>query len=134
LPGDAANAAGFAACAVLLLEGSAYWLAKLRLMTTPGASLPRARGFAFASRANLPLLGAALLFVGWSSVTDPGADSLPGLGFALVAVIEHVNYFHTQLMYDNAADLRYLRRHGLHRAHLARDLARAERTPRAPAR
>ena len=55
-------------------------------------------------------------------MVDPGAGTWPGLGFALFAVLEHGSYFHVQLMYDNAGDLRYLRRHGLRRAHLARDL------------
>ena len=124
LPLTAPNLTGFALFAILLVQGAAYWTAKLR---QPARSpLPGARAFA-AARLGIPLLLAAgLLFLGWSVVRDPGAGNLPGLGFALFAVLEYVNYFHIQLMYDNAEDLRYLRTHGLRRAHLARDL----RTPR----
>ncbi|MET7638980.1 hypothetical protein [Streptomyces sp. NPDC005438] len=64
-----------------------------------------------------------MLFTGWAVLEEPGAGSVAGLCFALFAVLEHVNYFHVQLMYDNPADLRALCRNGLRRAHLARDLA-----------
>jgi hypothetical protein len=76
------------------------------------------------------VLIAGLLVTGWAVVDDPGTGSWPGLVFAVVAVLEHVNYFHTQLMYDTAADLRHLRAHGPRRAHLARDLAARGRPPR----
>lgn len=122
LPVTAPNIVGFALFAILLVEGTAYWTAKLR--QPPGAPLPGASAFAAARRGNLVLLPAGLLYVGWSVGRDPGADNLLGLGFALFAVLEHVNYFHIQLMYDNAEDLRYLRTHGLRRSHLSRDLAR----------
>ncbi|MBP2402953.1 hypothetical protein SNS2_1565 [Streptomyces netropsis] len=51
---------------------------------------------------------------------------MPGLCFALFAVLEHVNHFHTQLMYDTAEDRRALRENGLRRAHPARDLDRGD--------
>ncbi len=129
LPVTATSAVGFALFALLLIEGAAYWWAKRRQTAAPGAALPYVRVFAIARVANLPLLVAGLLYVGWAVVDDAGAGSWVGLGFAVFAVLEHVNYFHTQLMYDNAADLRSLRRHGLLRAHLARDLALAGRGP-----
>ncbi|SDK55375.1 hypothetical protein SAMN05216298_0521 [Glycomyces sambucus] len=124
LPANPANLAGFAAFALLLLEGAAYWTAKRRQIDTGAADLPWTPLFAFALRANPVVLAAAVLFTGWSAVADPGAGSFPGLGFALFAALEHVNYFHVQLMYDNPADLRRLSRHGLVRSHLSRDLSR----------
>jgi hypothetical protein len=132
LPVTVANLVGFTLFALLLVEGAGYWLAKLRQLTVPGTALPGARGFAIARVANLPVLTGGLLFTSWAVTADPGAGSWPGLAFASMAVLEQVNYFHTQLMYDTAEDLRYLRAHGLRRAHLARDLAltRRERVTR----
>jgi hypothetical protein len=62
---------------------------------------------------------------GYAVLVGPGAGSWPGLGFAVFAVLEHVNSFHVQLMHDTAADLRRLRTTGLHASHLARDLRRS---------
>lgn len=124
-PPTAANAVGFALFSLLLVQGAGYWLAKLRTVATPGTPLPGVRFFAAARVLNVPVLLAGVLFAAGAVSGDPGSATIPGLAFALFAVLEHVNYFHTQLMYDNREDLRYLRRHGLRRAHLARDLALA---------
>ncbi|WP_031169170.1 hypothetical protein [Streptosporangium roseum] len=129
-PVTAGNSVGFALFALLLLEGAGYWSAKLRQITTRNRSLPAAEAFMVARRGNITVLVAGLLFIIWAVVTDPGAGSWPGLGFGLFAVLEHVNYFHVQLMYDTAEDLRYLRSRGLRRAHLARDLAARGRVRR----
>lgn len=125
VPPTAPNVVGFALFAVLLVEGAAYWLTKLHTFALP---LPGA--FAVARVANVPVLIAGLLFTGWAVVDTPGTGSWPGLVFAVVAALEYVNYFHTQLMYDTAADLRHLRAHGPRRAHLARDLMMGRRQPR----
>ncbi|MFD8561244.1 hypothetical protein ACWDOR_39525 [Streptosporangium canum] len=122
-PVTAGNSVGFALFALLLLEGAEYWSAKLRQITTRNRFLPGAGAFLVARRGNVAVLVAGLLFITWTVMNDPGAGSWPGLGFGLFAVLEHVNYFHVQLMYDTAEDLRYLRSRGLRRAHLARDLA-----------
>ncbi len=120
LPVTAVNATGFAAFAVLLVVGAAYWAHKLRQLRRPGLRLPR---FFAVARVLLPAALAVVLIVCTvAAVRDPGRASWPGLGFALFAVLEHINYFHTQLMYDTRADLRRLFRSGLQRAHLARDL------------
>lgn len=124
LPVTVPNAVGFALFALFLVEGAAYWLAKLRRLAAPGTPLPGVRAFAALRVINMPVLAAGVLFTLWATVDDPGSASVPGLCFALFAVLEHVNYFHTQLMYDTAEDRRHLRAHGLRRAHLARDLER----------
>ncbi|WP_067810732.1 hypothetical protein [Actinomadura kijaniata] len=129
LPLTAANATGFALVALVLLEGAAYWAAKLRRLRAPGGPLPFATAFASARLANPPLLAAGVAFTTWSVVMDPGAGTIPGLGFAVFGVLEHVNYFHTQLMYDTREDLRHLRSKGFRRSHLARDLERRSLTP-----
>jgi hypothetical protein len=119
-PITAPNLVGFALFAILLVEGASYWIVKLR--QPAGSALPGAPAFVAARRGNFILLTAGLLYVGWSVARDPGTPNLLGLGFGLFAVLEHVNYFYVQLMYDNAEDLRYLRTRGLRRSHLARDL------------
>ena len=124
LPVTAANAVGFGLCAFLLLEGAAYWWAKLRRLDAPGTALPGIRIFRLLRVLNVPVLAAGVLFALWKAVEDPGGGSWPGLCFAVFAVLEHVNYFHVQLMYDTPEDLRYLRDRGLRRSHLARDLVR----------
>jgi hypothetical protein len=122
-PVTVANMVGFTMFALLLVVGAGYWLAKLRQISGPGVSLPGAGVFAVARIVLAPLLAVGVLaLIGWG-VAVPGAGSLPGLGFGLFAVLEYVNYFHVQLMYDTVEDVRYLRSHGLRRAHLARDLA-----------
>jgi hypothetical protein len=122
-PLTAANMVGFAMFAGLLVVGAGYWLAKLRQISAPGVPLPGAGAFAVARIASALLLAAGLLFLVGRVVAAPGAGSWPGLGFGLFAVLEYVNYFHVQLMYDTSDDLHYLRSHGLRRAHLARDLS-----------
>ncbi len=123
LPLTTPNLIGFTLFAILLAEGATYWLLKLR--QAPGSPLPGARGFVLARRCNVILLVAGLVFVGWAAAREPGAETVVGLVFVLAGVLEHVNYFHTQLMYDTTADLQYLFRRGLRRSHLARDLARS---------
>lgn len=123
LPITAVNATGFGLFALLLVEGAAYWLVKLNRLGRPGGLLGRVF-FVAARGANIPLLAAGVTWAAWAMTQGQLVESLPGLLFALLAVFEHVNYFHVQLMYDNRPDLRRLRSHGLSRAHLARDLTR----------
>ncbi|SDD76770.1 hypothetical protein SAMN05216270_107140 [Glycomyces harbinensis] len=124
LPPSPANLAGFAAFALLLAQGASYWIAKLRQLGSGASALPGATAFALALRADPPVLFAVVMFTGWSALNAPGAATYLGLGFAVFAVLEYVNYFYTQLSYDNIADLRYLTARGLRRAHLAIDLER----------
>ncbi|MET7419947.1 hypothetical protein [Dactylosporangium sp. NPDC005555] len=125
LPATAANLAGFALFALLLVEGAGYWMAKLRQLRGPVRDLPAWRVFRAARVANPLVLAAGLAVTGHAVIADPGRGTWPGLGFAAFAVLEHVNYFHVQLMHDTSADLRRLRSVGLRRSHLARDLRRA---------
>ncbi|MDR7279500.1 hypothetical protein [Catenuloplanes atrovinosus] len=113
LPATALDLAGFALFALLLAEGAGYWLAKL---CQTGRTVPGLWFFRAARLINPVLLAAGLIL----TVTG---RAWAGLFFTGFAVLEHVNYFHVQLMYDNRADLRRLARRGFRRSHLARDLA-----------
>lgn len=134
-PVSAANAVGFGMFAFLLAQGASYWAVKLRRSTTASGPLPGRAAFAFARVANVPILAAGVVFTAWSTGTAPGSATIPGLAFALFAVLEHVNYFHVQLSYDTREDLRRLFTRGPRRSHLSRDLAsgRPARPSPAPA-
>ncbi|WP_211349263.1 hypothetical protein [Micromonospora pisi] len=123
VPVTLGNVAGYLLFALLLLEGAGYWLAKLRQVDTRGRELPGARIFRLLRIVNLPLLAVGVAIAAYGVVDDPALASWLGLGYALFAVLEHVNYFHLQLSYDRRADLRRLRAFGLRRSHLSRDLA-----------
>lgn len=122
LPVTAPNLIGFGLFALLLVEGSCYWAAKLYQLRTRAVVLPAESVFRTAWAANPVLLAAGLVVTGYAVITGPASGTWPGLVFAAFAALEHVNYFHVQLMYDTSADLRRLRSAGLRRSHLARDL------------
>ena len=122
LPTTTVNLVGFALFAFLLLQGAAYWASKLRQVAAASGPLPFADAFALARLTNVPVLAIGLLFISWAVVRGLSAGTWPGLAFGVFAVLEYVNYFHLQLMYDTPADLRRLRTQGPRRAHLHRDL------------
>lgn len=125
LPLTAANLAGFAVFALLLLEGAAYWMLKLRQLRTRVPRLPGVAVYRALRVINVGLIVGALAVTTAAAVTSPGKGSFPGLFLALFGAAEHVNYFHVQLMHDTRADLRRLFSVGLRRSSLARDLAQS---------
>jgi hypothetical protein len=127
LPLSGPNAAGFFAFAALLLQGGAYWVVKLRQLQ---AGLVAPEGMALFAKlrlANVPVLALAGVYVCHAVSVAPSRGTIPGFVFFVVAVLEYVNYFHLQLMHDTPGDLSRLRRGGVRKSHLARDLARAHR-------
>ncbi len=124
VPVTAPNLVGFGLFVLLLAQGAAYWAAKARQLRAHAGHLEGGRAFRAARTVDPVLLAAGVAFCGSAAVREPGWVSWPGLGFALFAVLEYVNYFHIQLSHDTAADLRRLFTTGLRRSHLARDLRR----------
>ncbi|MDE3723937.1 hypothetical protein PWG71_21305 [Nocardiopsis sp. N85] len=130
-PASPANLAGFGVFALLLAEGSAYWWLKLR-QTAGGGRTPAGMAvFRVLRWINVALfaLTGALVAV---TVVEGGhwTRAAVGVALGLFAIVEHVNYFHVQLMHDTRADLgRLLRTRRPRRSHLARDLARTARRP-----
>lgn len=126
MPLTAANLTGLALVLAVLVEGGAYWWLKLGQLTA-GSPSPAGIGvYRHLARANVALLAGGAVIVGAGVVVGgPGAGVWPGVALWVFAVLEHVNYFHVQLMHDTRADLsRLFRTRRLHRSHLARDLAR----------
>lgn len=119
-PPTPANLLGTALALFVLVQGAVYWLLKLRRPAAP----PGMRTYAVLRRLNPVLLAAALPVLVAALATGPADEAVAGLAFWVLAVLEHINYFHTQLMYDTAADRRRLRTSGLQPAHLGRDVAR----------
>jgi hypothetical protein len=129
---------GLLACSLVLAEGALYWWARYdelvrrdrRLLQWAIPALDRAQ------RLNVVVLSAAGLgaVLWFLTAGSAGLDAVLGAAFLTLAALEHVNYFHVQLMHDTRADLRRLRRNRrLRRSHLARALHRyrfAGRDPR----
>ena len=116
----------------LLLQGAAYWLLKLRAVKTDSdIEGKHLRWFAAFKRMNWALIALLpTLLVIKALVGTPfrsSVDVVIGLGFYVLAVLEQVNYYHYQLMYDYRSDLRRLRREKrLKRSSLYRALERLD--------
>lgn len=123
------TAAGGVLCALWLVQGAAYW--RIKQLQVQGrarsAPLPGWRAFALLRRTGPALLavGAACWAAPWA-LGAAGVDVAVGATLWLLAVLEHVNYFHYQLMHDTRSDWRRLRRtRRLRRSFLSLDLDRA---------
>ncbi len=72
LPATAANLAGFAAFAALLVQGAAYWLLKLAQLRARRRSPVGIEVFRVLRIANLPLLGTVIAFTTYAAVAGAG--------------------------------------------------------------
>ncbi|MGG7463854.1 hypothetical protein [Plantibacter sp. YIM 135347] len=126
LPLTAANVVGGSTLVILLLQGAAYWLVKRRSIRRALAARVWTAFRALRIINPVVLLGSGLVIA--MQLTHPFQDWLLGLACWVLAVLEHVNYFHWQLSYDNRRDLAWLREHGIKRSALSRDLTRTWRT------
>jgi hypothetical protein len=101
----------------ILLQGVAWWRWKLRLLREGRRTMPhpvlavyrRLRSLNWLLIALFP----AVLLLSWvlAGRPPPAADTWLGLLFLGGAVLEQVNYYYVQLMYDNPYDWAELRRH-----------------------
>lgn len=113
----------------ILWQGAAYWILKLRAVrtgSTIGANHLRRfklfRTLNWGLIAALPVLLVGKALLGTAFVSD--FDAVAGVGFYILAVLEQINYYHYQLMYDYPPDWRYLLNHkALKRSSLSRALA-----------
>ncbi|OYQ24688.1 hypothetical protein CHU93_15100 [Sandarakinorhabdus cyanobacteriorum] len=121
---DLAAGLAAAACAVLLVIGTAAW--RLVLARLDGRADAANGLLAFCARAEIPALlllvvasiatGLAIAANGWPPRTIAAA------GLTLLAWLEYVNYYHWQLQnFDSAIDFkRLLAGRGLRRAHMGK--------------
>jgi hypothetical protein len=113
-----------------LFQGQLYW--KLKLHSLQGKSFEQEKNLTFFRKSRkvnlfmillIPVVFFIQLFLNNWTLT---LNTLTLWGFAANAfgVLEHVNYYHTQLMIDNTPDLSYLlRNRKLKKASLAKDLS-----------
>lgn len=121
------RAAALVLVSYILLQGGLYWHLKLRAVLRrrplPAYFLPLYRFFKYS---NFLGIGALAAFI---AVMNDGTASARDLwwsyGLLAFAVLEQINYYHFQLMYDTSAAFAYLRRNGrLRKAALGMDLER----------
>ena len=120
---------GMLLCIFILYQGQKYWQLKLwRLEGKPFSQLENLKFFHKAKKFNsllilgIPIVfGIQILIVGW---TKEDVNILLFSFFAnLFAILEHINYYHKQLMIDKTSDVQYLLRNKkLKTASLAKDL------------
>jgi len=113
----------------ILLQGTYYWWKKLSVLEDKpifqNRTLKRFLNFKRKNELAIAFMPFVLVAQWVISGRTLGSDNL--LGWALFAnvfaVLEYINYYHIQLMYDNRYDLRYLFRHKkLKEASLRKDL------------
>jgi len=104
----------------ILWQGTAYWRLKLRAVQTDSeiGAKPLCRALpalAVLKKVNWVLIGMLpVLLAGQGLIGTAfrsGFDVIAGLGLYVLAVLEQVNYYHYQLMYDYPPDWRYLVEH-----------------------
>jgi hypothetical protein len=116
-------------CIFILFQGQKYWKLKLwRLQNKPFSEVDNLNFFKKAKRLNIFLLIGSpvvlliqLLIVDWFAVNFN--IILYSLLANIFAFLEYFNYYHTQLMVDNASDFQYIiKNRKLKTASLAKDL------------
>jgi hypothetical protein len=99
----------------LLWQGAAYWQLKLAAVQTRAPiPSPWIRCFAVLRWVNWALLAAAPLLVAFQLIARVGLtafDATLSAMFYILAVLEQINYYHYQLMYDHPRDWRTLLAH-----------------------
>ncbi|MFA7447104.1 MAG: hypothetical protein WCY77_01570 [Weeksellaceae bacterium] len=120
---------GLLICICILYQGQHYW--KLKLKKLKGESFDNdknIRFFQFFKKINLILMGlipfvfiVQMEYYDWNFANNKLLYW--GLAANIFGILEHINYYHTQLMVDNLADVNYiLRNKKLKQASLAKDL------------
>jgi hypothetical protein len=95
---------------LLLLEGSYFWFKVYqRIKNRNGSDLSKLRGiFSFLKIVNFALFILTIVVV----IIYPFVSTLDKIGtffFLILAILEHINYFEFQLMYDSENDKAYLK-------------------------
>jgi hypothetical protein len=120
---------GLLICICILYQGQHYWKLKLKNLKRESFDTDKnIRFFQFFKKINLVLIGLTpFIFIVQLEYYDWSIANNKLLYWALAAnifgILEHINYYHTQLMVDNLADVNYiLRNKKLKQASLAKDL------------
>lgn len=92
---------------ILLLEGSFLWFNIYRNLTR-SPNIKFIRYFKIFKPVNILLIGLTIVII-LSNEFKGSIDEIGTISFLLLAILEHINYFEVQLMYDNKNDLEYLK-------------------------
>lgn len=114
---------------LILLQGIVWWRVKLRVLQHHQRQMPMhiLRAFRWWRRVNWICIGSfpLVVLIATQLTAQPlfSPDTWLGLLFLGGAVLEQINYYYVQLMYDSAYDWAYLRTHQrLRRGTIARAL------------
>lgn len=100
---------------LILIQGSVWWIWKLRILQASQHTMPMAilRRFAWLKKANwfLICLFPLVFILKWLVTNSLWStnDVWWGTLFMVGALLEQINYYYYQLMYDNRYDWAYLR-------------------------
>lgn len=127
------SAYSMALISLILAQGTYYWHLKLTCLLTRERQLPAtfAPRFSQFRRLNLVLLAIYPALLAAQLVAGVARSFEPLLATIMwgIALLEHINYFHYQLMHDTRADIAYLlRTRRLRRSPLTSDLRAAARS------
>ena len=100
----------------ILWQGAAYWRFKLRAVQTDSEiGRQSLLWFQALKKVNWFLIGLLPVLLGgkglMGTVFSSGFDLIAGLALYTLALLEQINYYHYQLMYDYPPDWRYLVEH-----------------------
>lgn len=119
----------------ILIQGVVWWRWKLRLLDQGTRTMPPPvlRAYCFWRDMNWILIGAFPLIVVsvalWFNRLLSSPDACWGLLMLVGALLEQINYYYYQLMYDSAYDWAYLWRHRrLRRGTIAKAVLRSTNT------
>jgi hypothetical protein len=105
---------GLLVCTIILLEGQHYWKLKLfRLTSRPIDQEKNISFFYKLKNINIILIGLIpVIFILQLYLSNWSVKEENLFAWAICAnifaVLEHINYYHTQLMIDNKRDLEYV--------------------------
>ncbi len=119
--------AALALLAYILLQGTLYWHLKFRALEgqqpMPACFPALFRGFKLSNQLAIAGLLVLLLVIDRNAVNE--ADIGWTAGLLAGAILEQINYYHYQLMYDTRSSIEYVRRNRkLRKAALGLDMAR----------
>jgi len=97
----------------ILWQGTVYWLLKFRAVQTDSRiAREPIRWFAVLKKVNWVLIGMLPILLGIQCLAggsfNVSFDLVVGFAFYTLAVLEQINYYYYQLMYDYPPDWRYL--------------------------
>ena len=124
---------GLIICIAILYQGQHYW--KLKLKSLKGESLDHEKNMRFFTSAKkinrIFIRFIPVVFLLQVGLQDWSVGNNTMLYWGILAhafgILEHVNYYHTQLMIDNKYDIDYvIRNKKLKQASLAKDLIEGE--------